>query len=377
MKLPEDLVLEILSRLPVKSLVRFRSVCTSWNHSIVKDFMFVSRHYKNVLLKQRDLETLLISRRDDGTNRRVISLLENDDGNGDNTTTLVNQEPPTSFLNDIFGHVRLIGPCNGIICLYGYTDHIALWNPSIHDFKILPRSHVLRPLHARIRGGDLGIGFDPTTCDLKVMQILFCITSDNHLTYHVEIYSSRTNTWKIYQHNIPGNIMYYNIWSMVYKDETFCWWAQDDDNNNNNNSEIILSFNMRNEVFRKTPLPLNIQDLGGQDRTTRAILPLKESIALLVYNLKDSDKVFDIWVANQVGIGRDDWTRLPSVGPISNVERPLGFWKNNEELVLESSKGELVVFKIRDQEISNFGIYGKRNRLEMVAYKESLFRVNM
>ncbi|KAK8973538.1 hypothetical protein V6N11_030728 [Hibiscus sabdariffa] len=41
--IPEDVVIRILKRLSVKSLVRFRSICKSWN-SVICDPYFVSTH---------------------------------------------------------------------------------------------------------------------------------------------------------------------------------------------------------------------------------------------------------------------------------------------------------------------------------------------
>ncbi|KAK4487388.1 hypothetical protein RD792_005988 [Penstemon davidsonii] len=41
--LPEDLIIEILLRLPVKSLLRFRTVCKQW-HVIIKSSSFIRRH---------------------------------------------------------------------------------------------------------------------------------------------------------------------------------------------------------------------------------------------------------------------------------------------------------------------------------------------
>ncbi|KAK6157917.1 hypothetical protein DH2020_012165 [Rehmannia glutinosa] len=363
MSLPEDVILEILSRLPITSLVRFKSVCKSWN-GMINNPMFISKHHKTVSLKEGS-EIVLISRRDNVTNERVISSLRND-----GYYTFVDQHLPT-FLNDMFGHVRLIGPCNGIVCLYGFPDNIALWNPSIRDFKKLPSSLVQRPPNAKVRGGDVGVGFDSKTLDFKVMQILFCASKDcGGLIYQVEIYSSRTNSWRKYESIVPANIMYHNLWSMVYKNETFCWWAQD-----SSNVEVILSFDMSKETFQKTPLPSNIEVLGGQHRTTRAIMPLKESLALIVYRPQEFDKIYDVWIVDELGEDGDSWNKVTSIGPLSKVERPLGFW-NNDEFILESSNGELVVYNCDNKKIKNLGVYGKRSRLEVLVYKESLFSVN-
>ncbi|GFP96390.1 putative F-box protein at3g17490 [Phtheirospermum japonicum] len=362
MWLSEDVIVEILSRLPVNSLLRFKSVCKSWN-AIINDPMFVSKHHQTTSLKEYP-QVVLISRRDDMTNNRVISLLRNDPHH-----TFMDQHLPT-FLNDTFGHVRLIGPCNGIVCLFGFPDNIALWNPSTRDFKKLPQSQVQRPLNAKVRGGDLGVGFDSKTRDFKVMQILFCASTDCGLIHQVEIYSSSTNSWRKYEHVVPANIMYQNIWSMVYKNETFCWWAQD-----GNVGELILSFDMSKEAFQKTPLPSNIEGLGGQHRTTRAVMPLKESIALVVYRSKELSVIFDVWVVNGLGGDADSWSRVTSIGPLSRVERPLGFW-NDDDIIFESNIGELVVYNRTNEEIKNLGVYGKRSRLEVLVYRESLFSVN-
>ncbi|KAL2493670.1 F-box/kelch-repeat protein [Forsythia ovata] len=342
MNVPEDILVEILSRLPVKSLIKFRCVCKSW-YDILKKPTFDLKHHNS---------NLLVSRRDFKSNERVISLF----GNENTIIETFDDQNLSSFLNGMFSHIRLIGPCKGIVCLYGFHDNIALWNPAIRDFKVLPRSQIPRRPDAGIRGGDIGVGFDSRTNDFKVMQILFCTSNDLGLVYQVEIFSLRTGLWRKYEDIVPANIMYYNVWSMVYKNEIFCWWAQD------GNVEVILSFDMGKEMFQKTPLPCDIEVLGGQHMTRRAISLFKVSIALIVYHLKEVDKFFDIWVTNELGINGDSWIKLLSIGPLSQVERPLGFW--NGKFMLESNCRELVLYDPSIQEIKNLGIHGKRDRVE-------------
>ncbi|KAL2493678.1 F-box/kelch-repeat protein [Forsythia ovata] len=349
MNVPEDILVEILSRLPVKSLIKFRCVCKSW-YDILKKPTFDLKHHNS---------NLLVSRRDFKSNERVISLF----GNENTIIETFDDQNLSSFLNGMFSHIRLIGPCKGIVCLYGFHDNIALWNPAIRDFKVLPRSQIPRRPDAGIRGGDIGVGFDSRTNDFKVMQILFCTSNDLGLVYQVEIFSLRMGLWRKYEDIVPANIMYYNVWSMVYKNEIFCWWAQD------GNVEVILSFDMGKEMFQKTPLPCDIEVLGGQHMTRRAISLFKVSIALIVYHLKEVDKFFDIWVTNELGINGDSWIKLLSIGPLSQVERPLGFW--NGKFMLESNCRELVLYDPSIQEIKNLGIHGKRDRVEVIVYVEN------
>ncbi|CAA3004099.1 F-box CPR30-like isoform X1, partial [Olea europaea subsp. europaea] len=119
---------------------------------------------------------------------------------------------------------------------------------------------------------------------------------------------------------------------------------------------------MGKESFQMTPLPCDIEVLWGQHRTTRAISLYKESIALIVYHLKEVDKIFDIWVTKELGGNGDSWIKLSSIGPLSQVERPLGFW--NGEFMLENSSSELILYDPSSQEIKNLGIQGKRERVE-------------
>ena len=59
------------------------------------------------------------------------------------------------------------------------------------------------------------------------------------------------------------------------------------------------------------------------------------------------------------------WTDFKSEGQ-------LGFWMNGE-LILENDFGELVLY----EKIKNLGLQGKRGRLEVVVYRESLVSLKM
>ncbi|KAF3660900.1 hypothetical protein FXO37_13162 [Capsicum annuum] len=363
MNLSEDVTYEILSRLPVTSLIRFKCICRFW-YFLIKNPNFISKHLHKLGSKKHFLR-LLISRRGNITNKRILSLSEND-----TFDVFINQDFPPYF-NDKFGHVRLIGPCNGIVCLCGYPDNIVLWNPSIRDYKILPQSHIQRLVGSTVRGTDFGLGFDSKKNDYKVIQILFCVSIDRVVVYQVEIYSLSTNSWRKYNGIVPAKIKYGNTsWSMVYKNENFCWLAQDGENH-----EVILSFNMSEGIFRNTKLPLNIGTFGEREiRSVWVIVPFDESISLIVYCLKELEKYFDIWVISELGT-KSFWTKSQRIGPLSRVERPLGFWKNGE-FILENNSGQLVIYDLSNQEVKTLEFYGKRGRLEIVVYKESLISVN-
>ncbi|TYI62872.1 hypothetical protein E1A91_D10G277900v1 [Gossypium mustelinum] len=115
-EVPEALVMEILSKLPVKSLTRFNCVCKYWC-SFFRTPHFISKHYHNNV-KNNNLN-LVLQRHDHGTaNMPYFSQSSN-------------QLP------------YVYGARHGLFCLYDcLTDKAAIWNPSTREFKILSPSSV-------------------------------------------------------------------------------------------------------------------------------------------------------------------------------------------------------------------------------------------
>ncbi|XP_057461076.1 F-box protein At3g07870-like [Actinidia eriantha] len=152
---------------------------------------------------------------------------------------------------------------------------------------------------------------------------------------------------------------------MSYKNSDFCWWARDWDG-----TEVILSFDMHDEVFRTTLLPPGIDLLWGEDQVMRAIMPWNDLISLVVYQDREADKWFDIWVMNEFGV-RESWTKLFRIGPLFGIKRPLSFWKKDVVLI-EDEYGELVLYDLCRQEMKQLGFHARKGMLNVLVYKESL-----
>ncbi|KAJ1410559.1 F-box-like domain superfamily [Sesbania bispinosa] len=114
--LHDELITDILSRLPVKSLMRFRCVCKSWK-SLISDPQFVKLHLRQSSAKIGDLAhlRLLFEREIDDTDNKIVSscsyneLIEN-------PTAVVNEQNSHFQLKNRY---RAIGTCNGLISFVG------------------------------------------------------------------------------------------------------------------------------------------------------------------------------------------------------------------------------------------------------------------
>ncbi|KAL6146534.1 hypothetical protein ACLB2K_057212 [Fragaria x ananassa] len=185
------MLVQILSRLPPKSLMRFKCVHTSWcalinNPNFATKHLSVSKHNKlssftTILFKRYVLKDMNTAKED-----IVLSLFnlfheddDNDDDAAEHHLDSVMEDlhvPPSMRLLriDRYGtkRVLLLGHCDGIICLCDMRERVVLCNPSIKEFKLLPVSNLL--LSSPYFTTDdcdptetMGIGYD-----LKVVRIL-------------------------------------------------------------------------------------------------------------------------------------------------------------------------------------------------------------
>lgn len=136
--LPDGVVVEILTRLPVKSLVRFRCVCKNWC-SLVSSNAFMSNHHRNTSSHLFRYQITYCIDLVIGRHIEHFSLKSDDESFGHNDNFInLNRGPSTLGI-----HFRMVGSCNGVICLCTYDLHqYSLWNPSIHRIVKLPKSNI-------------------------------------------------------------------------------------------------------------------------------------------------------------------------------------------------------------------------------------------
>ena len=127
--LPMELLEEILSRVPVKSIVTVRSTCKNWN-VLTKDQRFANKHIeKAAAASQREKEVLVITG-DPYDNLINVNFYDFHNKTFDPSTKsngiLITQENPYSevFLHRVFY-------CNGLLlCLWRNVKlRLLVWNP--------------------------------------------------------------------------------------------------------------------------------------------------------------------------------------------------------------------------------------------------------
>uniref|UniRef100_A0A2N9J7V0 F-box associated domain-containing protein n=1 Tax=Fagus sylvatica TaxID=28930 RepID=A0A2N9J7V0_FAGSY len=212
-------------------------------------------------------------------------------------------------------HVRLVGSVNGLVCLHDtHWHHVLIWNPATGETKLL------------------------------LLSMKFIILTYNYpllMGAKVRTYTNGMFSWY-------GGC-----------DKGYCLW----------------SFDISNEVFLKTPLP---DATDFEEKCGRASFVLNELVALAIYyvdTVLGSETCFDIWLLHEFGV-EESWTKLITIGPLTQINRPLGFWKNEYSLFLENTDGQLVLYDFSTQEMTDLHIDGIPSSLQMLTYMESLVSVS-
>ncbi|XP_071717698.1 F-box only protein 8-like [Rutidosis leptorrhynchoides] len=177
----EVLFSEILSRLPVKSVLRFRCVSKQW-YSLLSSQSFKNKHLDRITVdvQQNPNMFLQISGRD--------CQVHEDDASG-----LITHTRPLPFISKYDKSVVILASFHGLVCAgvlldprhYLYSD-LYLWNPLTDEFKRLPKTHYHSYTDLNPR---CGLYYSSSDNDYK----LLCV---NPIDDRVYSYSLKNDSWR-------------------------------------------------------------------------------------------------------------------------------------------------------------------------------------
>jgi F-box interacting protein len=174
--LPDDSVVEILSRVPVRSIHRFKCVSKPW-----RDLIADPLHRKRL---PQTLEGFFCSD-GSGFDGRFISLP------GRSAPPV---DPSFSFLTKLSGLIKVLGSCNGLLLFeYGWNPATAyaVWNPATEEWVAVPNAG--RPSHDPVLEERTYLIFDPAVS--PHFHLLYIWQKDFLCEIEVRTYSSETRVW--------------------------------------------------------------------------------------------------------------------------------------------------------------------------------------
>jgi hypothetical protein len=186
--LPFDLIVEILYKLPVKSLMQFQCVCKSWK-SLISDPKFAKKHLR-ISKKHHHLISIFT----DSTRAKFIYMSYPLSSIFTEVTAMQLEYPltiPHRF--DL-----IVGSCHGILCIAINLVSVILWNPSIRKFTQLPSLE-----NSRVY--DFSFGYDHSSDTYKVVACL-CNVYVGVWKPLVKVHTLGTNSWRTIQ-DFPSDSM--------------------------------------------------------------------------------------------------------------------------------------------------------------------------
>ncbi|KAM0956031.1 hypothetical protein ACFX2A_024857 [Malus domestica] len=345
-----DIIIEILSRLPVRSLLQFRCVCKSWR-ALISNPHFVTKHLSHAVLtcmNNTRTFTLFIS------STRIHSIVHialNDQQSDSHVRVTVKELDFPVMIPDIV-LTRIVGSCNGLICLEVNCNKIIIWNPCTGQSKVLPK-----PLYS----GSLfyGFGYDSTTDDYKVIRGSSKTTlGSKEVT--IQVFSLKSDSWRSADDD-HGNYIHLEGKGCFLNGALH--WVEV-----SMVASRILSFDLAEEKFKeKLPLPY----LGNKNCVFVGVGVSKNCLFVYSYPLEMDLR---IWVMKEYGVAKS-WTEVVkiSLDQILPEERNESFKPlcilENDEVLLDYKRNILALYNPKGKTFRNIAI---GTQSEVALYMEAL-----
>ncbi|KAK4271137.1 hypothetical protein QN277_019874 [Acacia crassicarpa] len=301
--LPEGILIDILIRLPVKSLTRFQCVCRDWRNLLkAPSFIADHLHHSNrqnpyilfqprYLLYASDLDLYSLD------SDMQVWRFQNSLGS-DMQVWRFQNSPLLEHLND----PKIVGVSNGLLCVQtnSLRYSLFLWNPAIKEVKLVPEtdfglnSYSCAPYY-------IGFGFCPSLNDYKIV-----VTSVERCFEMFKVYSLRSNSWKevTYRHDAC------NIYYRVTVNGVMFWWGEkiirrDHGEYHCEDFEVVIfSFDLATEVWTVIPVPEQHSSTVFQN-----LMVYEGKLAFVFCCTEDFEhSVIHLWVREEgVGASRETW----------------------------------------------------------------------
>ncbi|XP_021724480.1 F-box/kelch-repeat protein At3g23880-like [Chenopodium quinoa] len=333
--IPEELVLQILVRLPTKSLLRFRSVCQSW-YFLCSSSRFISSHklHNHVTGNYN-----LLFRRFCNTQKKEIYILYDEKCSFGPSRTIWELGFP--FDRPQGNYYTVVGCVDGLICLWDETHElnpVTLWNPAIRKSYQVPNLYC-KPSGSRsltYLKCSFGFGFDAVANDYKILRIAFWFRnftasrtvdrrplsfSTKPVACSADIFSLSTKSWRC----VSNSVSLQQLSVPVFVNGALHFLTRKD-----GNQCCIVYFSLNAETFMEMACPeggkLNID-------SDHRIVGSAGTIFLLH---QFPGYRYDIWVMKEYNV-EESWTKLCKI----ELELFPGFgWK---QLLSINRNGGLII----------------------------------
>ncbi|XP_074276840.1 F-box/kelch-repeat protein At3g06240-like [Silene latifolia] len=364
--IPDEIILEILLRLPVKSILRFNTLSKHY-YSLIRSQFFIDRHLDLVRLTNRLNDRLIES-----PMQHYLRLFNR------RSSPRFRSLESSSCLHNIYSKLEIIGPIDGLYCVVDRNSEllgrgISLWNPATSEEYILPllpatAKHFVYPCRL-----GCGFGYDQETNSYKIVTIYPSFLNMNKSMLSMYVFDVSERTWRYYNeehHDIlPSSIITFG--GVFFHGA--CHWIGSPIRLTVDPFPIykILALDMSMESSRVISLP-DVEVTFA--RSNLSIVTLNGCLALIhspEYAINEIIS-FSVWVMAEYG-GVESWSMMYRVSlPHGIVGRSLGIF-GNRFYVGEGEEGWIASYDLDSKDVERYGLCC--SICSFLPYEESLVRI--
>ncbi|XP_050205685.1 F-box/kelch-repeat protein At3g06240-like [Mercurialis annua] len=248
--IPHGILLNILSRVPAPSLLRFKPVNRAW-YSLISSEELRRRHLQHHVKRlDQTYGTIQVGHTHTlypSLSLRIMSNIHIDDHQLVEIQRIYGEVSYGYYLRP-----QLLGSCNGLllISLSPYLSSFILWNPTIREHRIIDRQITNRSDMCMA-----GLGYNSLNDDYKIVVAEFSNLQNNSI--QVQIYNLKESSWKTIKcDNFPYKFISFTTPAASLVNGIPHWHVK----RINNGQGVVISFDLAEEKFEEIDLPENILD---------------------------------------------------------------------------------------------------------------------
>ncbi|XP_074352943.1 F-box protein CPR1-like [Apium graveolens] len=318
----EDLIAQILDRLSVKTLLRFRCVSKPWC-SLIDSPHFARANLKRSIGCNTNTDLIL-----SGASSYWLCADSEDE-----TTAIQIDE---TLRSPLLG-TSLVGACNGLLRCRKLPNAPSEYLHSIDVESFL-----------------FGFGYDSINDDYKVLSI-FHPDGCDLAGSEVIIYSLKNNSWKRLQ-NISPNFKFIHYYGLFLGGALHCTTTK---TLGSESYQSIFAFDLAAENHREVPMPkVRINNPVGW-----SLCAFAESLSVLIVH---PYVCIDVWLMNDYGVG-SSWCKVFSVqhrGLIRSLMSvwPVAFSKSRECVLIKVIMNHIIWYDLETKEMKTVKIANMPDR---------------
>ncbi|KAM0009919.1 putative F-box domain-containing protein [Helianthus debilis subsp. tardiflorus] len=316
--IPFEMQMEIMKKLPVKSLIQFLFVCKAWK-SLIDSPDFITQYNG-----QRTNQQHLFLTYYDCCEDKYVSIADDH--------TFPHHKVPLTFPQWLLDYdYDLIGCSHGLLCLSYYENQTRIaiiWNilirkaiavlvPNVEGGEVYEIRKAIAVLVPNVEGGEI----TPIRSQGAMESV----------TWHAEVFTLSTGTWRPpYSGNLPRSSIEFDSYcdQIVTIDGSIYWLAADrvDVDGGFRFDYMIISFDITREEFNEVSLPDSLAHL--RYKHILSVLKLKESLVVLE---RVNDLAYGVWMMED-RVSKL-FTKLFTINVSTRDAKVKGFRKSGEPII--------------------------------------------